>query len=193
MRETELENTDNPFPKGRIPFLTIHQSKGLEFPVVILGSLNSKRRMQRVEEIVRPMLNRNSEPLEKVPDFDMMRMYYVALSRAENLLMIANARGRGISTYKPFKTMLDKKTLRILNYDPASLPAAAMNQDVLPKIYSYTSDFLLFQKCPRQYMIFRKYGFVPSRSQTMFFGTLVHKTIEDLHNRLILLKREVKL
>ncbi|MBA4603549.1 ATP-dependent helicase [Thermoactinomyces mirandus] len=191
--ETELENGDNPFPKGRIPFLTIHQSKGLEFPVVILGSLNSKRRTQRVEEIVRPMLNRNSEPLEKVPDFDMMRMYYVALSRAENLLVIANARGRGISTFKPFKEMLDKKTLRIPDFDLATLPAVIMKQDVLPRIYSYTSDFLLYQKCPRQYMVFRKYGFVPSRSQTMFFGTLVHKTIEDLHNRLISLKREVKL
>jgi DNA helicase-2/ATP-dependent DNA helicase PcrA len=30
-------------------------------------------------------------------------------------------------------------------------------------------------------MIFRKYGFVASRSQTMFFGSVVHKTIEDLH------------
>jgi DNA helicase-2/ATP-dependent DNA helicase PcrA len=34
-------------------------------------------------------------------------------------------------------------------------------------------------------MIFRKYGFVPSRSQTMFFGSLVHQTIEDLHHLLL--------
>jgi DNA helicase-2/ATP-dependent DNA helicase PcrA len=34
-------------------------------------------------------------------------------------------------------------------------------------------------------MIFTKYGFVPSRSQTMFFGSLVHQTIEDLHHLLI--------
>jgi len=34
-------------------------------------------------------------------------------------------------------------------------------------------------------MIFRKYGFVPSRSQTMFFGNLVHQTLEDLHHYLI--------
>ena len=27
------------FPKGRIPFLTIHLAKGLEFPVVVLGNL----------------------------------------------------------------------------------------------------------------------------------------------------------
>jgi DNA helicase-2/ATP-dependent DNA helicase PcrA len=34
-------------------------------------------------------------------------------------------------------------------------------------------------------MIFKKYGFVPSRSQTMLFGNLVHQTLEDLHQRLI--------
>ena len=36
--ESEYEDAEDPFPKGRIPFLTIHQSKGLEFPVVVLGN-----------------------------------------------------------------------------------------------------------------------------------------------------------
>src|SRR5206468_1521514 len=35
--ESETEDADDPFPRGRIPFLTIHQAKGLEFPVVVLG------------------------------------------------------------------------------------------------------------------------------------------------------------
>ena len=38
-------------------------------------------------------------------------------------------------------------------------------------------------------MVFKKYEFVPSRSQTMFFGNLVHKTIEDIHNKIIAMKR----
>jgi DNA helicase-2/ATP-dependent DNA helicase PcrA len=59
----------------------------------------------------------------------------------------------------------------------------------IPRTYSYTADYLTFQKCPRQYMVFRKYGFVPSRSQMQFFGSLVHQTIEDLHQHLIA-KRE---
>ena len=43
LEETEFENSDDPFPKGRVPFLTIHQSKGLEFPVVVLGSPDKRR------------------------------------------------------------------------------------------------------------------------------------------------------
>ncbi|MGG6242546.1 PD-(D/E)XK nuclease family protein, partial [Nodosilinea sp. AN01ver1] len=47
------------------------------------------------------------------------------------------------------------------------------------------SDYLLYQKCPRQYMLFRKYGFVASRSQTQMFGNIVHQTLEDLHHLLM--------
>ena len=34
-------------------------------------------------------------------------------------------------------------------------------------------------------MAFSKYGFAPSRTTSMFFGQLVHQTLEDLHNKLI--------
>jgi len=65
------------------------------------------------------------------------------------------------------------------------LPSAAFEKEDLGKSYSYTADYLNYVKCPRQYMIMRKYGFVASRSQTMLFGSLVHQTIEDLHHLLI--------
>jgi DNA helicase-2/ATP-dependent DNA helicase PcrA len=67
----------------------------------------------------------------------------------------------------------------------ASVPQAITKISDLPKNYSFTGDYLLYQNCPRQYMIFRKYGFAPSRSQTMFFGSLVHQTLDDLHQFLI--------
>ena len=35
----EYEDPDQPFPKGHVQVMTIHQAKGLEFPVVIVGSL----------------------------------------------------------------------------------------------------------------------------------------------------------
>ncbi len=180
--ETEYEDADDPFPKGRIPFLTVHQSKGLEFPVVILGNPRKDPKLQRVEEIVKPILDRQGEPLERMAEFDVMRMFYVALSRAKNLLVIAHFKGSGQKLTFPFNEMLNDRTItRIPDFDLNSLPEANESNDDLPKNYSYTSDYLLYQRCPRQYMIFRKYGFVASRSQTMFFGSVVHKTIEDLH------------
>jgi DNA helicase-2/ATP-dependent DNA helicase PcrA len=114
-----------------------------------------------------------------------MRMFYVALSRAKNLLVIAHYKGSGQRMSDEFKTLLDDYFPRIPDLDLDSVPKAELKEETLPKSYSYTSDFLLYRKCPRQYMIFRKFGFVPSRSQTMFFGSLVHRTLEDLHHELI--------
>jgi DNA helicase-2/ATP-dependent DNA helicase PcrA len=184
--ESEYEDAEDPFPKGRIPFLTIHQAKGLEFPVVVFGNPRKNARVQRVEEIVQPLLDRPGEPLHRMGEFDMMRLFYVALSRAKNLLVIPHWSSQGNWLSQPFRRVIeDGHFTRIPDFDPETLPPARLEQDELPKNYSYTSDYLLYKTCPRQYMIFRKYGFVPSRSQTMFFGSLVHQTLEDLHHYLI--------
>jgi DNA helicase-2/ATP-dependent DNA helicase PcrA len=187
--ESEYEDAEDPFPKGRIPFLTVHQAKGLEFPVVVFGNPRKQTQVPKMEKIVNPLLNRKSEPLEKVAEFDLMRLFYVALSRAKNLLIVPEWTGQGNFVSKPLKQLLDDAHVaRISSFDIDTVPTATEEESDLSKNYSFTSDYLLYQKCPRQYMIFRKYGFVPSRSQTMFFGSLVHRTLEDLHQHLIALK-----
>jgi len=192
--ESEYENADDPFPKGRIPFLTIHQSKGLEFPVVVLGSPDKKmNRIDKKEIIIRELMpDKEAEPLEKIPTFDAMRMFYVALSRAQNLLILPRF-GRGTKTppgsyyeTKEFTAFFDKSNFPVipmLKID--STPSTKEKKDDIAKSYSYISDYIYYKKCPRQYMVMRKYNFVPSRSETMLFGNLIHQTIEDLHNLLL--------
>ena len=53
------------------------------------------------------------------------------------------------------------------------------------KSYSFTGDLKIYETCPRQYQFFREYDFTPSRSAGIFFGLLVHQTIEEIH-RLVL-------
>jgi DNA helicase-2/ATP-dependent DNA helicase PcrA len=190
--ESEYEDAEDPFPKGRIPFLTIHQAKGLEFPVVVFGNPRKIVRIQKIEEIVHPLLSRPGEPLDRMGNFDFMRLFYVGLSRAKNLLIIPHWSSQGNFVNPPLRDLLDEKYItRIPDFDLATVPEVHIEKDDLPKNYSFTGDYLLYQKCPRQYMIFRKYGFVPSRSQTMFFGSLVHQTLEDLHQFLIAQRRTV--
>jgi DNA helicase-2/ATP-dependent DNA helicase PcrA len=184
--ESEFENEDDPFPKGRIPFLTIHQAKGLEFPVVVLGNLRKDDNGATVlERTIRHLIPKEGEPLNRVAEFDIARMFYVALSRPQNLLILAHFKGPGQRINEPFHTMLDDTFPRIPQFDVQALPPAQPRDDKPPRAYSYTGDYLLYERCPRQYMIFRRYKFVPSRSQTQFFGSLVHRTIEDLHHKLI--------
>jgi DNA helicase-2/ATP-dependent DNA helicase PcrA len=191
--ESEYEDADDPYPKGRVPFLTVHQAKGLEFPVVVLGSpRKDDKGPQLVEVVVRSLVDREGEPLDRSSEFDIMRMFYVALSRAENLLVIAHPRGQGIRTHPSFAAMLNGTFPRVATLDHVGIPIAKPNVEELPRSYSYTGDYLSYQKCPRQYMVFRKYGFVASRSQTQFFGSLVHQTIEDLHHLLIAARENAK-
>ncbi|MCL2137930.1 MAG: ATP-dependent helicase [Treponema sp.] len=203
--ESEYEDSDDPFPKGRVSFLTIHQSKGLEFPVVVLGNCDRRERDADVKEIVVRGIKKNlypdydeGEPLERISRFDNMRMFYVALSRAKNVLILprfSTTRSGGVVP-KPEQLRASDYFIRFFNEGKfptipeiqanfSSVQKAALDTEDLGKTYSYTSDYLLYERCPRQYMMLRQYGFVPSRSQTMLFGSLVHETIEDLHYMLI--------
>lgn len=184
--ESEYEDADDPFPKGRVPFLTIHQSKGLEFPVVVLGAVYKREKpADKKEIIIRNLLKKDGEPLDRISQFDNMRMFYVALSRAQNLLVLPRYT-HGSAATPIFRDIFENYPLQTIpDFDIQQLPVAEDGRQDLGKSYSYTSDYLLYNKCPRHYMIFKKYGFVPSRSQTMLFGSLVHKTIEDLHHLLI--------
>jgi DNA helicase II / ATP-dependent DNA helicase PcrA len=95
------ENPEQPFPEGRVLVMTIHQAKGLEFSVVVVGGLD--RQLPDVEEIdkrLRRFYQRpQSEPAEKIPLFDFMRLYYVAFRRALDLLVLTGNQQRSISSY----------------------------------------------------------------------------------------------
>ena len=193
LRESEYENDDEPFPKGNIQVLTIHQSKGLEFPVVFMYPKRMESADQK-EEIISKFKQTTGEPAHKIPRFDLMRIFYVGLSRAENLLILPRLeeKGHGKELVKYINnTITNTGVINMQDFDVSQLKISPIKKSVLSKPYSYTADYLAYDRCPRQYMIFRKYDFIPSRSQTMFFGSLVHNTIEDLHQFLIS-KRELQ-
>jgi len=193
--ESEFEDSDDPFPKGRVPFLTIHQSKGLEFPYVVMGSLRKDERpADPTETIIRALLDKGGEPLDRISHFDKMRMFYVALSRAKQMTILPYFDRGKLNTSEEFLDILEHGQVPLFNtVNLASLPEAETNHNDLGKNYSYTADYLNYLQCPRKYMIFKKFGFIPSRSQTMFFGSLVHQTIEDLHHLLISEKKKGEL
>ena len=180
--ESEFEDAQDPFPKGRVPFLTIHQAKGLEFPVVVMGSIfKTERNDNFIEETIRKLTGKEGEPIEKISRFDILRMFYVALSRPQNLLVLPDYTYGKAKHVNFVKLLKDENLQKISEFNINTLPKAKHKDEDLGSTFSYTGDYLEYQKCPRSYMIYRKYGFTPSRSQTMFFGSLVHKTIEDLH------------
>ena len=87
-------SAESRFTAGRVCVTTIHQSKGLEWPVVAVGSLDDAG---GGDEIGRELGAYSPcppfEPAHRVAEFDRMRQHDVAFSRARNLLVLtASAR-----------------------------------------------------------------------------------------------------
>ena len=76
--------------RDAVTVTTIHQSKGREWPVVIVGSLDFHN--PNVDPVGRSLapyyLRSDSEPAGRIAAFDHMRQHYVAFSRAERLLVL---------------------------------------------------------------------------------------------------------
>jgi DNA helicase-2/ATP-dependent DNA helicase PcrA len=181
----EYEDPNQPFPKGYVQIMTIHQSKGLEFPVVVVGSLDKQISAAKlVDRTLQPYYHRSAfEPENRITEFDRMRLHYVAFSRPEKVLVLTahappklhfNPIWQGLPQWPYVQTEL-------LTVQKFSLK----NRMPVKRSFSFTGDLKLYETCPRQYEFFREYDFTPSRSAVIFFGLLVHQTIEEIH-RLVL-------
>jgi DNA helicase-2/ATP-dependent DNA helicase PcrA len=177
----EYEDPDEPFPKGHVQVMTIHQSKGLEFPVVVVGSLAQQiSAPKELDARLAPYMHRPPfEPAARITEFDRMRLHYVAFSRAEKILVLTTAEDpkphfRPIWQGLPQWPYVRQDLLKALRF-------RLRNRMPVKKSFSFTSDLKVYETCPRQYRFFRHFEFSPARSAEIFFGALVHQTIEDIH------------
>ena len=181
----EYEDPDAPFPKDHVQIMTIHQSKGLEFPVVFVGSLTQNINVQKkIDTTLSPYYSKPPfEPQDRVTGFDRMRLHYVAFSRAEKLLVLTNGSSeRPKDHFAPIWDGLPQWPA--VKKDLIAAQSWKPNQKLPPKkSYSFTGDLKVYETCPRQYQMYRYLEFAPSRAVMVFFGLLVHQTIEDIHRR----------
>lgn len=178
----EYEDPDQPFPKGYVQIMTIHQAKGLEFPVVAVGSLDVQLSSPKgIDRDLQRFYHRPPfEPEYRITHFDRMRLHYVAFSRPERLLVLTTddrPKDHFASIWQglPQWPYVEKEILAAQSF-------AIKERVPLKKRYSFSGDLKVYETCPRQYQFFREYDFTPSRSAVIFFGLLVHQTIEELHH-----------
>jgi DNA helicase-2/ATP-dependent DNA helicase PcrA len=189
----EYEDDEEYAPSGCVSFLTIHQSKGLEYPVVIVGSLWDKPndRPDEIKEYIDENILREGafEPRDRITGFDFKRLYYTAFSRAQNLLVLSWGYRSGGAWPIPGKQFIEHVN-NMPRWDSQSINLEKVNFEKVKEInlkkqYSFTSDIILYEKCPEQYRLFKELEFSPVRISPMLFGTLVHQTIEDIHKAVI--------
>lgn len=183
---SEYEDDSEYAPSGCVSFLTIHQSKGMEFPVVFVDSLFSKpfsndgnKFMRSIEE--KYYLRKAFEPHEQTRFYDFWRLYYTAFSRAQDLLILTCLESKDAP--QPFFVDLYKELTPHDSYDFDLSEFTFHNvKDVrIKNTYSFTSHISVYETCALQYKFYKELGFMPIRAAAMLFGTLVHETIEDIH------------
>ena len=189
---SEFEDFDETLPSGCVSFMTIHQSKGLEFPVTIVGSMNAvpAKSYTELDEILQRKYFHKPiyEPLEYTKFFDFARLYYTAFSRAQNLLLLTGCEtssGRKTpSAYfesywqslpKWSDSRVDLHKIVLENVKPVSIKHE----------YAFTSHILLYENCPRQYKFYKELQFVEERKGSTMGGSLLHETIEDIHKAVL--------
>jgi hypothetical protein len=161
----EYEDEAEYAPKGCVSFLTIHQSKGLEFPVVVCGSLEAVPRKQysALDVLLEDggyLSKERFEPLDHIKNFDFWRLFYTAFSRAQNLLVLAaqEKQGRGKSPSKYFERLFyELPSWRTI--DLSQLSFEAVKQINLKREYSFTSHITVFENCAEQYRFFKELEF----------------------------------
>jgi DNA helicase II / ATP-dependent DNA helicase PcrA len=188
MRENGLDEYEDPrdiFPSGHVQVMTIHQSKGLEFPIVIVGGLKKRPRDQTaMDRRLAPFSQRQEfEPYEAVKIFDHYRLFYVAFSRAIDLLILVSDEDPDPTLNQAFQgapelSSADIKLIKELEF---------IRKPFLPPKpeLSITGHIHAYEICPRQYKYYKEFEFAGSRSAGETFGTLIHYTIEDIHNHFL--------
>ena len=188
----EYEDASEYAPSGCVSFMTIHQSKGLEFPIVVVGSMHSVPRKQYsvLDELLQDNYYSKEpfEPLEQTKFYDFWRLFYTAFSRAQNLLLLTcqeQTQGRRVPS-RYFKPVYDPlPSWRDTSFQSENLTLETIRDVDLKNEYSFTSHITVYEDCARQYKFYRDLGFAPIRRNPILFGTLVHQTIEDIHKAVL--------
>lgn len=188
----EFEDFDEYAPSGSVSFMTIHQSKGLEFPIVFVGSLNAvpRRQITELDIILQSEYYHKKpfEPYDRLKEFDFWRLFYTAFSRPQNLLVLTGfeKEGRWAMPSKYFKKLYDQVPgWRGKRFKIKDLKLEAVKEINIKHEYSFTSHITVYETCPLQYKFYKDIQFSPVRNAATMFGQLVHQTIEDVHKTVL--------
>ncbi len=164
--------------------MTVHQSKGLEFPVTAVASLAHNPAPHNLDLDLSAFAAEHGKGTREVdPALDQVRCKYTAFTRAADLLLLS---GHG----EPAPTVQ-----AIWHGAPRWLPdgrrsLARQRFRCRPKptakpSYSVTGDLAQHRLCPRRYQFFSREGFVQPATQQSALGSLVHRSIDAVHRRVL--------
>ena len=147
-----------------INFMTIHNSKGLEFDVVFVSGLNDFPRANSEGILEKYKISSKEKNLEEI---DFYRKYYTAFTRAKNLLVILDnsTDPRLIDFANNLDDSSKLSTINFIRYEVK----------IEKEILAFTTDIEIYDSCPLKYKFLRKLRFTLPKSHSLIFGSRVHQ------------------
>ena len=171
---------------------TVHQAKGMQWPVVFVPCLRKNRFPSkrhgglRMDHVVPPQAIKDLDRYLG-QESDERRLFYVALTRAQKYLYVSFSPGRGrlYQQVSPYFAEVTRST-RVLTRDPGiqeptdgrmtPRPLSAETQVTL----SFSELKYLFE-CPYQFKLRFLYGFNPPIHEALGFGKGLHDALAEVH------------
>ncbi len=199
--ESPLANNFDWIEEDRVNILTVHSSKGLEFPVVFLINLVAARfpTRERKEQIPIPeALIKEILPSGDYHQQEERRLFYVGMTRARDRLFLTAAdyygEGKREKKLSPFvlealnktqqeliksETVSQDKQLSIFDFQPGEEILPQINSQTQPINYLSYSQIETFKTCPLQYRYryIQRIPTLPSSAQS--FGDTIHRTLRE--------------
>jgi len=181
---------------GAVNIMTVHQAKGLEFPVVFApclvdGRFPSSRTGERKrwyipdDPAAAGLFDRERYEGRLA---DERRLFYVALTRAKELLVLssfAEHRGRKAHPSQFLRELLSGETMkgefrRIGEVRPVAVASARSQEDGL---VVDCGQLLVYSECPRKYYLRYVCGFAPPIAPALGFGKVAHHVVCEVARR----------
>lgn len=175
------------FDLDAVDIVTVHQAKGLEWPVVFIPCLVEQRfppsSMAKPqdwllpEEVFPPETRRRYEGSET----DERRLFYVAMTRARDMLYLSWFK-RIKNRRKPSRFLADVtsgETPEISTLPLAAPPESDARQGWERPTVTF-SDLALYELCPLRYRLGTMMGFQPALVPELGYGRAVHHILRHL-------------
>lgn len=187
-----LDNPSNVDKENAVVIQTIHQSKGLEYPVVFMPSLvDSRFPSRRANDSsgipyfagVHKFWDREFKH-ENV-DTDFRRIFYVGITRAEKLLYVSyfKKKSRKAEPSRYVKELIDSKKINLVSeyiVPEGKLDIKARHRKEKLRISSSHLQYYLF--CPTRFKFALKHGLSAPHRGYFSFGSNLHSAIEEISN-----------
>jgi DNA helicase-2/ATP-dependent DNA helicase PcrA len=166
-----------------VDLTTIHQSKGLEWTIVFVPSLTSRRfpsSMTGTRGDWRVPEKLFSTSRYEGSENDERRLFYVAMTRARDYLSLSTfARIQKAQSPSPFLTAVSGGSLPLLNALPDPPPPENVHNEE-PVVELTFSDLAAYAECGLAYRLRRLLGFQPPLVAELGFGKAVHHVMRHV-------------